>query len=95
MHAFSSQLLALLGVPPLPSTVRSTQTDSTLTDWQLDALLRRRVRENVGKSTETLGSIVQLVDQIENMPVGAGVKGDVLDALGALDKVCSFSSLAF
>jgi hypothetical protein len=29
------------------------------------------------------------------MPVGAGVKGDVLDALGALDKVCSFSSLAF
>jgi hypothetical protein len=91
MNSFSSQLLALLGVPPLPPTVRSVQSDSTLTDWQLDALLRRRIFENVDKSMETLGSIVQLVDQIENMPVGAGVRGDVQDALSALDKVSSYS----
>jgi hypothetical protein len=89
MNSFTSQLLALLGVPPLPPTVRSIQPDSVLTDWQLDALLRRRIRENVQKSTETLRSIVQLVAQIENMPVGADVRGDVLDALSALDKVGS------
>jgi len=87
MGSFTNQLLALLGVPPLPSTVRSAEPNSALTDWQLDALLRRRIRENVQKSTETLRSIVQLVAQIENMPVGADVRGDVLDALSALDKV--------
>jgi GPI-anchor transamidase subunit S len=87
MSSFSSQLLALLGVPPLPPTVRCTQSHSTLTDWQLDALLRRRILENVDKSTKTLGSIVQLVDQIENMPVGVDVKGDVQHAIISLDKV--------
>ncbi|KIM86728.1 hypothetical protein PILCRDRAFT_815979 [Piloderma croceum F 1598] len=87
MNSFSTQLLALLGVPPLPPAVRCTQSNSSLTDWQLDALLRRRILENVDKSTKTLGSIVQLVDQIENMPVGPDVRGDVQDALIALDKV--------
>jgi phosphatidylinositol glycan class S len=87
MKLFSSQLLALLGVPPLPLKVRCTQSGSTLTDWQIDALIRRRILENVHKSRETLGSIVQLVDKIKNMPVGAGVRGDVQDALNALDKV--------
>lgn len=87
MNSFSVQLLALLGVPSLPPTVRCAQHDSTLTDWQIDALLRRRILENVDKSTETLSSIVQLVDQIQSMPVGAGVKGDVQDALSALEKV--------
>lgn len=87
MVSFTSQLLALLGIPSLPPTVRSIQSGSCLTDWQLDALLRRRIRENVQKSTETLRSIVQLVAQIENMPVGADVRGDVLGALSALDKV--------
>jgi GPI-anchor transamidase subunit S len=94
MNLFSSQLLALLGVPPLPPSVRPAQFNSTLTNWQLDALLRRRILENVDKSAETLGSIVQLVDQIENMPVGAGVRGDVQNALGALDKVSPYPSCA-
>jgi GPI-anchor transamidase subunit S len=92
MNSFSVQLLALLGVPSLPPTVRCAQHDSTLTDWQIDALLRRRILENVDKSTETLSSIVQLVDQIQSMPVGAGVKGDVQDALSALEKVSVASS---
>lgn len=88
MRSFSTQLLALLGVPSLPPSVRSVQQgDTTLTDWQIDALLRRRMLENIEKSQETLLSIVQLVGQIENMPVGKGVKGDVLGALDALDKV--------
>lgn len=95
MHLFLSQLLALLGVPPLPPSARPAQSNSTLTNWQLDALLRRRILENVDKSAETLGSIVQLVDQIENMPVGAGVRGDVQNALGALDKVSPYPSSVY
>ncbi|KAJ7485443.1 phosphatidylinositol-glycan biosynthesis class S protein-domain-containing protein [Mycena latifolia] len=82
---FAGQLLALLGVPSLPPDV---QTDaSVLTGWQLDALLRRRALENAENAQDTLESIVKLVDQIENMPVGQDVKGDVLHSLTALDQM--------
>ena len=54
---------------------------------ELDALLRRRAVENVQGSTETLQSIVRLVDQIESMPVGPDVKDDIQDALAALNEV--------
>jgi phosphatidylinositol glycan class S len=66
--------------------IHSTSTE-VLTDWQLDALLRRRALENARGSQDTLRSIVKLVDQIKNMPVGQYVRGDVQDALTALDKV--------
>ncbi|KAJ6576756.1 phosphatidylinositol-glycan biosynthesis class S protein-domain-containing protein [Mycena sp. CBHHK59/15] len=56
-------------------------------DWQLDALLRRRALENAKGALDTLKSIVKLVDQIENMPVGQYVKGDVQDSLTALDQM--------
>ncbi|KAJ7126058.1 phosphatidylinositol-glycan biosynthesis class S protein-domain-containing protein [Mycena epipterygia] len=87
---FADQLLALLGVPSLPPDV---QTDaSLLTDWQLDALLRRRALENAEGAQDTLKSIVKLVDQIENMPVGQDVKGDVQDSLTALDQMFASAS---
>jgi phosphatidylinositol glycan class S len=82
---FKSQFLSLLGVPELPSGVFSSE--STLSDWQLDALLRRRTLENVHDSTETLQSIVKLVDRIKNMPVKEDVRGDIQDALLASDMV--------
>jgi GPI-anchor transamidase subunit S len=75
-------------VSRLPAELPSHPPLSTLTDWQFDALIRRRALENTEGSQNTLKSIVKLVDQIENMPVGQDVKGDVLDALVALDKVC-------
>ncbi|KAF4618900.1 hypothetical protein D9613_009941 [Agrocybe pediades] len=82
---FAHQLLALLGVSPLPTdVVTSTKQDSLLSEWQLDALARRRTLENVHDSQDTLLSIVKLVDQIENMPVHDGVKTDVEEALNAL-----------
>lgn len=89
--AFSSHLLALLGVPPLSPRVQrsSSESNTLLTDWQLDALLRRRALENAAGAQDTLLSIVKLVDQIENMPVHEDVRGDIQDALVALDKVCS------
>lgn len=82
---FANQLLALLGVPSLPSDV--IKSTLGLSDWQLDALVRRRALENAQGSQDTLLSIVNLVDQIENMPVGDDVRGDVEDALDALTKV--------
>jgi len=50
--------------------------------------MRRRSLENARGSQETLQSIVKLVDQIENMPVGQDVLGDIQDALAALEEVC-------
>jgi hypothetical protein len=88
---FSDHLLTLLGIPKLPPslTKRSSAGHNILTDWQLDALLRHRSLENAQGSQDTLQSIVKLVDQIENMPVGQDVKGDVQEALVAIEKVCS------
>ncbi|KAG8216867.1 phosphatidylinositol-glycan biosynthesis class S protein-domain-containing protein [Butyriboletus roseoflavus] len=83
--AFSSQLAALLGVPSLPGGVRS-EVASPLSDWQLDALLRHRTLENILNSQQTLQSIVKLVDQIEAMPVDQKVRGDVHNALSALEE---------
>jgi len=85
---FSSHLLSLLGVSPLPIGVSaSTSHDSLLSEWRLDALARRRTLENAQGSQDTLLSIVKLVDQIENMPVGDDVKDDVEQALTALASV--------
>ncbi|KDQ58611.1 hypothetical protein JAAARDRAFT_47014 [Jaapia argillacea MUCL 33604] len=83
-NVFLRQLLALLGVPPLPPGVSSSEI--SLTTWQLDALLRRRSVENVAGCQETLQSIVKLVDQIPNMPVGQDVRGDILQALSELEQ---------
>ncbi|KAF7344519.1 GPI transamidase component PIG-S [Mycena sanguinolenta] len=87
---FASQLLGLLGVPNLPPDVHMNAP--VLTGWQLDALLRRRTLENVQNAQDTLKSIVKLVDQIENMPVGLDVKGDVQNSLTALDQMYASAS---
>jgi GPI-anchor transamidase subunit S len=89
-HVFSgfrAQLLRLIGVSELPPEVRSAEPSLPLTDFQLDTLYRQRTFENAGSSKETLQSIVKLVDQIANMPVGQDVRDDVLEALSALEVV--------
>jgi len=85
---FHTQLLTLVGVAKLPPILSMPFSPGTpLTKWQLDALMRRRAQENTNLAVDTMSSIVKLVDQIDNMPVGLDVKGDVQDALGALDNV--------
>ncbi|RPD69443.1 hypothetical protein L226DRAFT_515770 [Lentinus tigrinus ALCF2SS1-7] len=88
-NTFAYQLLTLLGVPGLPRDVQYARepAQEPFSEWELDALLRRRAVENVRGSSETLESIVRLVDQIEGMPVGPDVKDDIQDALGALNEV--------
>jgi len=90
---FSKQLLSLLGVPPLPNGIRHDENASSLSDWQIDALMRRRALENAKGTQETLTSIAKLVNQIENMPVKEDVKGDVQGALNALEKTFAAPSL--
>ena len=63
-----------------------------LTDWQLDALMRRRTLENAERAKDTLRSIVKLVDEIQNMPVDKDVRNDVVNALNELDEVKLYHS---
>jgi hypothetical protein len=84
---FREQLLSLLGVPLLPTWLDAPDTGASISEWQLDTLLRRRTLENVQNSKETLESIAKLVHQIDNMPVGVGVRDDVQGALNALERV--------
>ncbi|KAH9171332.1 phosphatidylinositol-glycan biosynthesis class S protein-domain-containing protein [Lactarius sanguifluus] len=87
-HVFSSfqtQLRRLIGISDLPPGVQSADPDRPLTDFQLDTLYRQRAFENAGSSKETLQSIIKLVHQIPNMPVGKDVRDDVRGALSALE----------
>lgn len=79
--AFATQLQSLLGVATL---ARGVHAPKGLSAWQLDGLTRWRTLENAQGSQDTLASIVKLVNQIANMPVGADVRDDVEDALAAL-----------
>ncbi|THU93523.1 hypothetical protein K435DRAFT_670103 [Dendrothele bispora CBS 962.96] len=85
--AFSHQLSALLGIPKLPSGIKTSPSTSSLSPWQIDALLRHRMHEAVRRTKDTLLSTVQLVQQIPNMPVDAKAQSDVQNALSALDAV--------
>ena len=86
--SFAGQLLNLLGVPSLPPHVECMMdVQPCITDWQLDALLRRRTIENASGSQDTLLSIIKLVNQINNMPVREDVRDDVACALSALTQV--------
>ena len=90
--SFSNQLLTMLGVAKLPPGLEHSNLDNAdvLSDWQLDALLRRRTFENAKGSQDTLSSIVKLIDRIGNMPVGDSVRDDVQNALHALMKASDY-----
>ncbi|KAF8321922.1 phosphatidylinositol-glycan biosynthesis class S protein-domain-containing protein [Cantharellus anzutake] len=89
---FRSQLYALLGVPELPPVLNSADDPFTLSQWQIDYLVRTRALENVKHSQEALESIVKLVHQIQGMPVKADVQKYVMNSLDYLEKAHSSSS---
>ncbi|KZS87266.1 hypothetical protein SISNIDRAFT_447022 [Sistotremastrum niveocremeum HHB9708] len=83
LSIYENQLLALLGVSANSQCI----TDSSdISQWQLDALMRRRTIENVNRSVDALNSIVKVVNSIQQMPVGKDVREDVNTALDALAK---------
>lgn len=73
-------------------TRTSSASQGSLSEWQVDNLLRSRAIDNTKEASDTLGSIVKLIHQIENMPVKKDVRGDVIDALDALDEVIQTST---
>jgi phosphatidylinositol glycan class S len=87
-HTFSSQLASLLGIHPLPDGIVNNDPNSSISDWQLDSLMRRRLLETSSATQETLSSIVKLVNQLENMPLGPDVKNSVQDSLNLINDVC-------
>ncbi|KAK1226222.1 GPI transamidase component [Marasmius sp. AFHP31] len=87
---FAQQLLTLLGVPRLHKGVSFTPSIQP-NSWQIDTLLRLRTLENVARTSDTLRSTVNLVEQIPNMPVGEKVRDDVRDALKTLGGLSSSS----
>lgn len=90
--AFLGQLHSLLGVPRSPALVNHQPREAGLSSWQLDTMLRKRSIENIRDSQDTLRSIVRLVNQIENMPVGEKVRGAVDASLAALRQLQSVRS---
>ncbi|KAF8621724.1 hypothetical protein AX15_007550 [Amanita polypyramis BW_CC] len=49
--------------------------------------MRHRALESAERAKDTLRSIVKLVDEIQNMPVGKDVRDDVVNALDELDEM--------
>ena len=84
-----------MGVSDLPPDFNLLHATAGISDWQLDTLYRQRALENVESSKETLQSILKLIDQIPNMPVGQDVKGDFQSALDELELVRNWSSSAY
>lgn len=90
---FSTQLVGLLGIPELPSDVTRSQEDvGVISEWQLDALTRRRMLETAKGAQDTLRSFIKLANQIDNMPVGEDVRDDIVGSLNALEKVYNSAS---
>lgn len=50
--------------------------------------MRIRATENIEEAQKTLAGITRLVDKIEEMKVGEGVRGKVLGAVERLETVC-------
>jgi GPI-anchor transamidase subunit S len=84
---FRQQLLQLIGLPSLPTLRGSSKPHFEITDWQFDALLRRRLGENVRDSRDTLNSIMRLVSSLSNLPIGKSVQENVQASISALQKV--------
>lgn len=61
--------------------------------WQLETVLRQRMRENEDEARKTLSGIVRLVSKIREMKVGEGVRGKVLGAVERLEQVSDPSNL--
>lgn len=84
--AFQRDLRSLLGVPSLSKTVEAASPAIT-TQWEINALMRQRITQNVADARMRLGAIARQVKQIQNMRIPEAVQRDFGAALGALSKV--------
>jgi phosphatidylinositol glycan class S len=89
---FEKQFSTLLGLQDLQGSIPIAY-DAKLA-LQLDAMTRRRLVASSRESVKTLGSIIRLVDKIENLGVGQSVRNDISKALALLQKVSSIYFVA-
>lgn len=89
---FSHQLRTLLGVPPLPSSYSPTTPSSKgegigsrIIQWQLDALLRTRLRQVSQETTETWTAINKLVKDLTNVRIGKEVVKEVGESMKEME----------
>ena len=62
------------------------------TDWEFDALLRRRVGQNLAKAVDSLSSLFELLDTVTQIPV----KGDMAQAMKiAFDHIFQVAIIIF
>lgn len=85
-RTFQKDLLALLGIPILPSSLLIRTETPVPTAWQLSALLRTHIRGTTADAGATLTSIQRLVARIQEMRVGRTVVGDVERAVRLLEE---------
>jgi phosphatidylinositol glycan class S len=75
--------------PPPPANPLQPPSPLTppLSRWQVETVLRQRMRENSDEARKTLAGISRLVKKIKEMQVGDGVRGKVLGAVEKLERV--------
>ncbi|UZJ56106.1 hypothetical protein CBS101457_005426 [Exobasidium rhododendri] len=86
---FEKQFNSLLGLQDLEVTGLA---DDVSLAWKLDALTRQRIMAASRECVKTLGSIIRLVDKIENLGVDQSVRDDVSRALLLLDQAIQLSN---
>lgn len=88
MGVFLAQLRLLLGLNMLVSNpeIEFDSFDNTsIADWELDYLYRRRTLENLAMATSTLRSLAQLLGEISNIVINNEVANHVLEAVDATE----------
>jgi len=96
MKIFLSQLRDLLGLSDLSTSVPSGSFPITfqkneatsMTTWELDQLIRKRISENLVDSVKTLSSLGRLVADTPNMVVLDPIQEDVTQALWDVQEAC-------
>ncbi|GLC34894.1 hypothetical protein PLESTM_000251200 [Pleodorina starrii] len=63
-----------------------------LAPWEVDALVRRRVREDAAAAASTLAALARLLRQVPTMAVPGHVGVRVRDAVGALRRTLSYAA---
>ncbi|XP_071848584.1 GPI transamidase component PIG-S-like isoform X1 [Apostichopus japonicus] len=89
MEVYLSQLRLLIGVPNQKSNEDvhfALPGQTALTEWELQALLRKRAVENIATATSTLFSLSKLLEKINNMVINDDIAAEVYSSANCLHK---------
>ncbi|KAJ3188868.1 hypothetical protein HDU85_004582 [Gaertneriomyces sp. JEL0708] len=93
MRIFLRQLRDLMGVKAveIPNPLQNVRVTyetalSGITSWELDRLVRARTLQNIEDTVRTLNSILNMIEQLEAMPVSDHIQEIVSESLSSLDR---------